>query len=245
MSEGIAVVVQCRMGSTRLPGKALLEIEGVPLLRRLCNRVATARRTNLVVVATSDRAADDQIEGACRSWGVEIHRGPEADLIERFLGVVERYDLSAFVRVTGDNPLTDPVGIDELIAAFHNRKADLVHNKHLKGYPYGTGAELITANALRRCSEMVHNTESREDFVTWMRKGMHGFQCESVSADPALVRPDYFLTVDYPEDFELFVAIYRRFAFDDLIPLGAVIEFLDNHPRLLDVNRPLHTPFAE
>src|SRR5690348_17614017 len=103
------------MGSTRLPGKALVPICGQPLLQRLCNRMALCRTAQEVIVATSDRLRDDAIEECCARWRVKVFRGPEQDLTARLLGAADAFGLSDFVRVTGDNPLTDPEGVDALM----------------------------------------------------------------------------------------------------------------------------------
>src|SRR6476660_5444669 len=110
MSERVGVVIQARISSGRLPGKALADVAGKPLLRRLYDRMRTCRRADEVVVATSDRPADDVIARACADWAAPVHRGPEQDLTTRLLGAARSIDVSAIVRVTGDNPLTDPGG---------------------------------------------------------------------------------------------------------------------------------------
>ena len=245
MRERVGIVVQSRMGSSRLPGKALLPIEGKPLLRRLCDRVALSQRADALVVATSDQPADQAIEDACRSWGLPIFRGPEVDLVTRLLGAARAHNLTALVRVTGDNPLADPDGIDELISAYLESGADLVHNKHRGGYPYGTGAEVIATDALRRCSHLVAEPGVREEFIGWMKADPSHFHCLSVSAPPHLIRPDYFLTVDYSEDVELLSCIYRTLGLDDDIPLVRIIRYLDEHPEVARINQHLHTGFPD
>ena len=136
------------MRSTRLPGKVLLPIAGKPLLRRLYDRIRLCRRVEDVVVATSESPDDQVIEDSCRSWGVTVHRGPEQDVLKRLLGAGQAQQLTALVRVTADNPLTDPEGIDELIRLFQESNPSLVHSNHRMGYPQGTGAELIDMSAL-------------------------------------------------------------------------------------------------
>src|SRR6185437_11981074 len=100
----VGILVQARMGSTRLPGKALAPICGKPLLQRLCNRMALCRCAHEVIVATSDQPQDDVIEECCAQWGVKDFRGPGRDLTARLLGAADAFRLSEFVRVTADNP---------------------------------------------------------------------------------------------------------------------------------------------
>jgi spore coat polysaccharide biosynthesis protein SpsF len=244
--ERVGIVVQARMRSSRLPGKALIPIEGKPLLHRVCDRVAQSRRADAVVVATTVQPEDQFIADACRSWRVPVFRGPEKDIITRFLGVARKHGFTTVIRVTGDNPLTDPVGIDELIAAFEERKSDLVHNGHRKGYPYGTGAELITVAALERCDEQLNDDDEqeRENVLWFCRQHPDQFSCQKLNAPPRLLRP-YFLTVDYPEDVELLNRIYAKFQRRDDVKLEDVIEYLDSYPELNKLNSHRHQPFSE
>lgn len=103
----VGILIQVRMGSKRLPGKALAEIAGQPLLKRLCDRMRLCQRAEDVIVATSNEREDDAIFDSCRSWGFNVFRGPAQDLTTRFLHAAKVYRLNAFVRVTGDNPLTN------------------------------------------------------------------------------------------------------------------------------------------
>src|SRR2546429_6612970 len=114
--ERFGIVVQARLNSSRLPRKALHPIRGKSLLYRLCDRMTQSREAQTLLVATSDQPQDKEIQDACRARGIPVFRGSERDLTSRLLGAAQAHNLTAFVRVTGDNPLTDPEGIDELIS---------------------------------------------------------------------------------------------------------------------------------
>jgi spore coat polysaccharide biosynthesis protein SpsF len=242
--ERIGIVVQARMHSSRLPGKALIPIEGKPLLYRLCDRVARSQQTKTLVIATSDQPGDQLIENACRSRGIPVFRGPERDLTSRLLGAAYEHDLTVIVRVTGDNPLTDPEGIDELISIFRNEKADLVHNSHRHGYPYGTGAELVRVSALVWCDKELKGDDQRENALAYLRQHPDRFTCLKVSAPSQVLRPQYFLTVDYPEDVELVSRIYAQFHRRDDIKLEKIVEYLDSNAELARLNSHRHRPFS-
>jgi spore coat polysaccharide biosynthesis protein SpsF len=243
--ERVGIVVQARMGSSRLPGKALLPIEGKPLLRRLCDRVSHSRRAVALVVATSDQPSDDSIEAACRAWGVAVFRGPERDLVTRLVGAARRYALTLLVRVTGDNPLTDPGGIDELVETLSDRHVEWVHNGHRRGYPYGTGADLFRVAALERCDRAMSNGHDRENFVLFLRQNPKQFPCLKLEAPAHFVRSQYFLSVDYSEDLILVSRIYARFNGRDDMTLQEITEYLDSQPELARLNSHLHQPFSD
>ncbi|MGB6482868.1 MAG: NTP transferase domain-containing protein [Candidatus Acidiferrales bacterium] len=247
----IGVLVQARMGSKRLPGKALAEVRGKPLLQGLCNRMRLCRSADEVIVATSDQREDDAIAGACIAWGFPVFRGPAKDLTTRLLGAAKANNLDAFVRVTGDNPLTDPDGIDELIEAFltidraGGSGPSLVHNMHTRGYPYGTGAEVASRSVLELCDLELRCVEERENFAQFAKRHPRQFACTKIDAPPHLLRPQYFLTVDYQEDLDLQGAIYRQFLGRDEISLNEIVAFLDANPALAKLNSHLHHQFPE
>ncbi|HEV2495921.1 MAG TPA: NTP transferase domain-containing protein [Terriglobia bacterium] len=244
-SERVGIVVQVRMSSIRLPGKALISIEGKPLLQRLCDRVSRSRRAGALVVATSDQPADDSIEAACRAWGVPVFRGPERDPVVRVLGAARRYALALIVRVTGDNPLTDPKGIDELIEGFQDGKPDWASTGHLDGYPYGTGADLFRVSALKRCSRIMNNGHDRENFPAFLREHPEQFSFLKLGIPRYLVRSNYFFSADYPEDIALLGRIYAHFDGRDDMPLPAILQYLDTEPGVARLNSHLHQPFAD
>ncbi|MGH9865667.1 MAG: cytidylyltransferase domain-containing protein [Candidatus Acidiferrales bacterium] len=245
--ERIGIVVQARLGSSRLPRKALIEVSGKPLLQRLCDRMRLCRHADDLVVATSNQLQDQAIEEACGAWGVHVCRGPEKDLTSRLLGVARTRGWSSLVRVTGDNPLTDPNGIDEMIDAFRESGAAtaIVHNAHRKGYPYGTGAEIASRTLLETCDRELESPDDREGFMAFARQRAERFKCIKLDAPTRLLRPDYFLTVDYLEDLTLQKEIFAHFGGRHDMRLEEIIEFLDANPELPRINSHLHQQFSE
>lgn len=241
----IGVVIQARMGSTRLPGKVLLAIAGKPLLNRLCNRIGLCRRVDWLGVAASDCPVDQVIDDNCVAWGVGIYRGPEEDVLKRLWGAGQAHGLTALVRVTADNPLTDPEGIDELIRLFQESKPSLVHSNHRMGYPYGTGAELVSMSALEIIDREAASKIDREHVTSFAHRDTKRFPCIKLNAPPGLRRPEYFLSVDYPEDIRLLEAVYLHFGGRDDVPLQDIVNFLDSEPSLCRINSHLHQQFSE
>lgn len=228
------------MGSTRLTGKVLRPIQGKALLRRLCDRVRLSRRADTVVVAASVNPADQKIEEACRSWGIAVFRGPEKDLTTRLLGAARTFELTALVRVTADNPLTDPAGIDRLIEIFEQEKPGLVYNGQESGYPHGTAAELMAVAVLENYDRELISPDDRELVFSIARSQSERYRCIEVDAPPEVFRPQYCLSVDYPEDLELMNVIYGHFGGRDDVRLSEIIQFLDANPSVAGLNTHLH-----
>jgi spore coat polysaccharide biosynthesis protein SpsF len=241
--QRIGVVVQARLASTRLPGKALVEIAGQPLLGRLLERLRLVKRADVVLVATSP--ASGAIIEFCRACAVPCVAGPEEDVLSRHLMAVRRYGLTAVVRVTGDNPLTDPGGVDELIEAHIQGRLPVLHNKHRAGYPFGTGAELVAREVLETCDAEIDGEAARARvFARLFDEGEPRFPVWALPAPAALVRPDYFLTVDHAEDVRLMDRLYGAFEGRNDVPLADLLRYLDAHPELTALNRHLHRGFA-
>jgi spore coat polysaccharide biosynthesis protein SpsF len=114
MSE-IVAIIQARMSSSRLPGKALLDLGGRSVTSRMVERVKRAASLHRVVVATPVAPSDDPLEAACRAENIEVFRGSLPDVLDRYYTAAQKYHADVVVRLTGDCPLIDPVLIDEVV----------------------------------------------------------------------------------------------------------------------------------
>lgn len=211
--------------------------------------MALCRTAQEVIVATSDRPRDDAIEECCARWGVKVFRGPEQDLTARLLGAADAFGLSDFVRVTGDNPLTDPEGVDALMVELMEQQRGngvrpvLVHNMHRRGHPYGTGAEAASRAVLEYCNRHLSDLHEREYFAAYAKDHESEFHCVKLHSADEIQRPNYFLTVDHEEDLRLIRRIYESVPGGDHMRLQDVIRFLDANPELAKSNAHLHQPF--
>jgi len=166
----VVAIIQARFGSSRLPGKVLLNIGGKTMLERVVERVLKAKLVSQVVVATSEFEADDKIVAFCEDVGIEVCRGPLEDVLERFRLCAEKYEADYIVRVTSDCPLTDPDLIDDAIKSLVDKEIDLVANRSPIGprsLPYGLDVEAFRVSALRRAAKLASPTE-REHVTTIM-----------------------------------------------------------------------------
>src|SRR5437868_2720452 len=114
----VVAIVQARMGSTRLPGKVLKDIEGESMLARVVNRLRRARFIDELLVATTDQTADDAVVQECKRRSVAVFRGNENDVLDRYFRAAQFSRADVVVRITSDCPLIDPVVVDKTIQAF-------------------------------------------------------------------------------------------------------------------------------
>lgn len=195
-------IVQARMGSSRLPGKVMLAGAGKPMLGHLIERLQRVKQLDCLIVATSERNADDVIEEYSRSVNVHVFRGSECDVLDRYYRAAKHFGLETIVRVTSDCPLIDPALIDDQLRFFTSQKQnfDLVTNRHPLTYPDGLDFDIMSIQAL--ADVWTHATEPshREHTVPYFwETGMrvHNFE------DPQKLFTKHRWTLDYPEDYEL------------------------------------------
>lgn len=146
----VVAIIQARMGSTRLPGKVLLDLVGEPMLSRVVSRARRARRLQEVVVATTTELADGAIAKLCAECGWLCFLGSEEDVLDRYYQAAIQYQADVVVRVTADCLLIEPQVINLVVSAFLEEKPDYASNVLECTYPRGLDTEVMTIAALER-----------------------------------------------------------------------------------------------
>lgn len=216
-------VIQARMGSTRLPGKVLADLGGLPILGHVVARARRIPGVDAVVVATTTEAADDALAEACRLAGWRCFRGSEPDVLDRYLGAAVATGAGHIMRLTADNPF---VGVEEAgrVLAVHRAGGDYTHNltSHGGGVPVGTAVEVFTAAALERAWREGTEPHHREHVDEYLLEHPERFRTTVVTALDTS-GADLVLTVDTPADLERARAIVARLEDPVAAPLAAVI----------------------
>jgi len=162
------VVIQSRLNSSRLPGKAMLTIGGMPLIELVARRAG--RSGHEVVVATSAEQYDQRIAGHLASVGVDVVRGSLDDVLGRFVEATKDLEpTDRVVRLTGDNPLADADLVDELIAAVDS-SGHPYGRVDIDRVPEGLGAEVFSVGSLRDAAEQATASYDREHVTPWLRR---------------------------------------------------------------------------
>jgi spore coat polysaccharide biosynthesis protein SpsF (cytidylyltransferase family) len=193
-------VIQARVGSTRLPGKSIADIDGEPSLALLVKRLRHSRELGSVRIATSVNPADDAVAELAGELRCELHRGPEADVLTRFVEATS--DVSdTIVRVTADCPLSDPQLVDELIGLMRRHPgAAYASNVEPRTFPVGLDLEAFPVDVLRAASERAAEPVLREHVTLLMRRHPDQFPHVSLTREDDLSGLRW--TVDYPDDLE-------------------------------------------
>ena len=250
MSIGrIGAVIEARMGSSRLPGKVMKDLAGAPLLQQLIRRVARSRRIDGLTVATTTDDSDDLIADLSKEMGIPCFRGSELNILERVVHAAKESKYDVVLRLTGDNPLYDGALIDRMVAFYLENDFDLVANAamgHVKEwleertFPLGLGVQIVSLELLEeRCQNSPSDIE-KEHVTVGILQSPDKYRLGAFHAVDHLLplrRPQYRLTVDTLEDYqlvsELFSLLYPR---DHDFSIFEVIELLDSRPDLVSIN---------
>jgi glutamate-1-semialdehyde aminotransferase/spore coat polysaccharide biosynthesis protein SpsF (cytidylyltransferase family) len=228
----VVAIVQARMSSRRLAGKVLLDIGGVPMLGRVVQRLGRATSVDEVVVATSDAEADDPVARFCVSGGINVVRGSEEDVLDRFHQVAEATGADIVVRVTADCPLLDPLTVDLAVATLREQAADYVATRH-PPYPDGTDVEAFSREVLDRAWSEATTAVDREHVTTFLRRAPDIRRATIDDAPPLPPGGDRW-TVDEPRDLDFVRTIYQRV--DDYAGLSEIADLLWRSPDLTQIN---------
>lgn len=231
----ISAIVQARMGSTRLPGKVMMDICGRPMLWHVINRLRHAETLDSIVVATSERRLDDKIEEFCRSEDVPCFRGSEKDVLDRYYQAAKWIGADVIVRITADCPLIDPEVVDSVVNKYLECKCDYASNSELRTYPDGLDTEVFSFDALKRAWREARMMSEREHVTPYIRNNKTIFTSAEVFQERDLSSLRW--TVDEPEDFDFVRNIYERlYRSDRVFLMDEVVNLLRENPKLIEIN---------
>jgi glutamate-1-semialdehyde 2,1-aminomutase/spore coat polysaccharide biosynthesis protein SpsF len=224
-------VIQARMGSSRLPGKVLADICGVPMLGHIVRRVQDATAVDDVVVATSASVLDDPIAKYCSHREITCYRGSEEDVLDRYYRAAEQAAAEIVVRITGDCPLIDPEIIDRVVRIAQNSDCDYAANVIRYTYPDGLDVEAFSFAALQRSWVEATKPSQREHVTSFLRHEA-GFRRCNVEHTTDFSRRNYRWSVDTAADLEFVRAVYRCFAPGMHFRLRDIVDLLEREPGL-------------
>lgn len=200
----IGTIVACRMKSSRLKKKALLPIHGVPAVERCLQNCLLMPNIDEVVLATSTVEEDSVLQDYLLGGRVKFWQGDPEDVIQRYLGACDRYNIDVIVRVTADCPVVSPEITEFLLKSHFESGADYTGARDCA---VGSSPEIYNVEALRRIIKLLGSAEHSEYMTWYMRNNADIFKVNIVDI-PAKFQRDYRLTLDYQEDMDMFERLY-------------------------------------
>ena len=237
----VVVVVQARLGSSRLPGKVLLPLAGAPLLQRMLERVLAAGEPDEVVVATTRAPGDEPVRELARGLGLRVVSGHESDLLDRHRDAAGVSRADVIVKVPSDCPLIDPGVIDRVIATYRAvaQSVDFVTNLHPPTWPDGNDVEVMPRDVLETAWREARRPLEREHTTPFVWDRPERFRLVNVVSDLGRdLSKSHRFTIDYPEDYalieRLYAALWRRER--PVFSLADILAALDENPDWLSLN---------
>lgn len=208
MKETVVLITQARVGSSRLPGKVMKQINGEALLQIHLKRLSRAKRVDQIIVATTIAPADQVIVELVLAQDYQCFRGSETDVLDRYYQAVKQLAPQSgwVVRVTSDCPLIDPVLVDEVIAFAIDKNVDYVSNGLVERYPNGQDVEVFKWTALQRAWDEARLGSEREHVTPFIKTHSDfngGTLFTALNYSATADYSDVRMTVDEPEDLIL------------------------------------------
>ncbi len=235
-------IVQARIGSTRLPGKALLDLAGRPLIVLMLQRVKKSRTVDEIVLATGQGSQNDGLEAVVSNYGFSVFRGPEDDVLARYALTASRFGADRIVRLTGDCPLMDSKIVDRLVGVCIDGSYDYVTNVKPPSWPDGMDVSVFTREILQDACHYARKKSEREHVVPWMWRmtpleGGCTYAAKNVESQEnySHIR----LTVDEEIDYILMKKLVSEIGDEKILDAGLkdILHLLAKKPEISKINQ--------
>lgn len=244
----IAAIVEARLGSTRLPGKHLIDVFGQPMIWYLVRQLEASKLLDDIIVATTTSRVDDPLVAYLQSISVCVYRGSEEDVLGRVLEAAQAYDVDVLVEVTGDCVLVDPLILDYVVTSFLNYGDDynLVTNCLSGTYPIGMDSQVFSRRDLSRVESLANAPLDREHVTRYFLRNPDKFRTLSVATPRQWYWPGLSIVLDEPED-ALFIKRIIEYLGVNTHPYSCeqIFELLKRTPELLKIAQHVHRKSAD
>lgn len=230
MSKFGAVIVS-RMSSSRLPGKACLEIEGKETITHVIDRVKKCKNLDTIILATSTHTSDDLLEKVGSREGVPVFRGSLDDVAVRMRDACRAHQIDNIVRITADDLIRDDIMIDKGVDNFRRADCDSLIMENM---PYGTATEIFKLTALERIINQAKDPKNT-GFMEYYLKNKEYFRVVSMSSD-YIFKKNIRMTLDYVEDLFFFKRLFKIMRDHEIYALEDILSYIEEEPELLSIN---------
>jgi len=231
----VVAIVQARMGSTRLPGKVMLDIAGYSMIEVLFQRLGKAKNLDQIILATSTAKANAPLVSEAKRLRLECFQGDEMNVLARFGEAAKKYNADVVVRITGDCPLVDSTLLDNMLEYFSRANCDYLTNGFPPTFPDGMDIEIFKSDALLESEELDQSKYNKEHVTPFIREsGL--FKVENFCTKHINIQHDFSslrLTVDEQNDLDLIRKIFEFFQPDIHFSWLKAVNFLQSQPDLI------------
>ena len=226
------------MGSTRLPGKVLMDIAGKPMLWHVIDRIKRCKTIDLIVVATTEQDKDKAIIELARKCGVETFAGSEDDVLDRYYQAARKFNADAIVRITSDCPLIDPIIVDKVVNYYKDNIEKIDYVNTAPSFPEGVDTEVFGFDALEIAWKDAKKNYEREHASIYMHENPAIFRLATIENDKDMSHIRF--TVDRMEDLTAVRAIFKYLYKDgSIFHMQDILNLLEEKPEIMEINKNL------
>ncbi len=229
-----AIFITIRMDSSRLPGKTMRTILGKPVLEHIVQRAKLTKNFDEIVVCTTEREVDDQVADLAENLGVKVFRGSLEDKLERWNGAAKQYGIDYIVTFDGDDLFCEPMLLDMGAEQIKEGKYDFIEAP--PKLICGAFTYAFTVKALNKVCDIKGSTDTEMMWTYFKDTGLFrtGY-LEDV--DSIYFSDEYRLTLDYPEDLDLFTKVFEHFnCVNNDVPLKEIVRYFKEYPEIPKIN---------
>ncbi len=235
--EKIVATIEARMTSSRLPGKVLLPIAGMPVLEMMVNRLKRSKYLDVICVATTTNTNDDPVEALAHKLGIECSRGGELDVLGRVLGAAQLVGADIIVEAMADSPFIDPALVDRGIKEFFTHDIDYAANCMKDTYAVGFEVQVFPTKVLAEVASATDDIVDRTHVTYYIYQHPEKYRVYNWEAPSDLTEPRFRMTLDEESDYRAICAVasallpeYPNFTVKD------VTHYLREHPEVVAIN---------
>ena len=232
----IGCIIQARMGSTRLPGKVMLDVESnKTVLYFVIKQLQSCKLVDKIIVATTTLEDDKQIANFSKHLGVDSFRGSSDNVLDRYYQCAKEYSVSTIVRIPSDKPLIDPEIVDNVVSVFSNNSYDYITNfLPNPTFPSGTEVEVFSINALKKAWEKAKIPSEKEHVTPYFTNHEDEFKITHIENSKNLSHLSW--AVDRIEDLKLVRKIVSKIKKRPIM-MKDIVDLFAKEPALVEINK--------
>lgn len=232
-----SIIIQARIGSSRLPGKILRNYKNYNLLKVLIQRLNKSKKVKNIIIATTKQKEDDRVVKFCLDNSLNYFRGSKNNVLNRYYKASRKYKVKNIIRITSDCPLIDPVILDKMILEFKKKRLDYLSNTYPEPstYPDGMDIEIFTYRSLQLANKYAKTKSEKEHVTAYIRRQK---RFKILRTDLLKDMSNFRLTIDYPKDYNLFKYLIDKFKSKIFfVGMIEIIKYLKKNPSLIEYQK--------
>jgi spore coat polysaccharide biosynthesis protein SpsF len=230
------IFLQVRLGSKRLPGKALLPLINGNVIQHAMRALREVPAE--VYALVTDEQSSPELQPFAQKEGFIVFTGPEDDVLARYCQAARFFRVKKVIRATGDNPLVSPRLAREILMIHEKKNPDLSHYINM---PLGTGVEVVESEALFEVEKNVKDPFEKEHLTTHIYRNRETYTLLEVPCPDDCYLPDIHVSIDTPGDYSLILELYKDLYNNQPVETNRVVEWLKENEKRIDQLREKNT----